>query len=1004
MNKSYIINLKYSVFLTLAALLFLPDFAFAKSLPVPDDARLNAIFTPDGVNIWAVGDMNLIRYSADGGRSWTIQPAPQSARLIPPSLYDVFFLDSQTGWAAGECCGNNGRDAFGVIYFTSNGGRNWTSLSPAVGPLRRIKFFNKNAGIAAGAASELCPSGVTQTQDGGKTWTPIALAADSQPESWLAADFRSINAYMLLGERGGFVRLDPYRTELKSHPLFQPRRFENIVSVGNTVFVLGRDGSVLSSDSGGGAWSEVETPLDAQGVEFSAAFGVYKLITAGSPGNAVFMYDVQNRRWNSASTPVKASLNDFCFIDSRRGWAVGALGTILQTDDGGENWKTVFSGARRPALLAICLDEASIPWEALASIAARRGAIIAIEVIGSRNDSDAARLAASRRLQNAALRCGITQVNIWNGFPLPDSGRRLDDTQTMNLWNSANDFKAGLVLQENLVKKIRQWQPEAVLVQGPHLLKSPDGTKLLAQAAEDALVLAAAPTAFSYQITRTRLPVWSTQYLLSVQSKITAGEIKLPVTLLAPNLFGSIGSAAADARKILGTEQMYKQSGVAEDTVVIKIRKGLPSNSNSNGGFIAGGVSSLLRLTPRDNQRANNYYGEIDSITLESQIQSATNLQAIVQNPTGAYLNNPGVLLGNASRLTEKMIPELAIPLLEDMSAQFRLTNRANLAAEVDLILYDSYSEFPASTDAAERLLRYFASDEIAVTERGQTPFVPHQSEFQFAQTRNRLGLIFAKNVYSRKPGLYQSGEFRRVLACMERKSGAPEAETFYAQAIGAKAVRYDSQTLLNAQTETWINHQNGFAPLPVIACKRTNSPPRLDGVLSEEFWSAAAPVYLQGDKSVYPAGTEFRFACDNQFLYVSVRAAKQTDIIYQKNQQPRVYDADLSLSDRIEMVLDFDRDMLSAFSLSADSAGRPNDSCCGNRDWNPRWFIASSEDSQTWILEMAIPWNELRLTPPIHNEYINVKLYRIAPGKDAQSIPPVQGKDNFDWALIRLE
>jgi photosystem II stability/assembly factor-like uncharacterized protein len=54
------------------------------------------------------------------------------------------------------------------------------------------------------------------------------------------------------------------------------------------------------------------------------------------------------RTWQLQSSGVTADLNDVKFVDAQEGWAVGAEGTIIYTNDGGLNWTTERSGTEHP--------------------------------------------------------------------------------------------------------------------------------------------------------------------------------------------------------------------------------------------------------------------------------------------------------------------------------------------------------------------------------------------------------------------------------------------------------------------------------------------------------------------------------------------------------------------------------------------------------------------------------------------------------------------------------
>jgi photosystem II stability/assembly factor-like uncharacterized protein len=54
------------------------------------------------------------------------------------------------------------------------------------------------------------------------------------------------------------------------------------------------------------------------------------------------------RTWRRQQSDTDADLADVKFLDAREGWAVGANGTIIHTTDGGATWSNVASGTSHP--------------------------------------------------------------------------------------------------------------------------------------------------------------------------------------------------------------------------------------------------------------------------------------------------------------------------------------------------------------------------------------------------------------------------------------------------------------------------------------------------------------------------------------------------------------------------------------------------------------------------------------------------------------------------------
>ena len=130
----------------------------------------------DAQNGWAVGDRATTLQTSDGGKTWKLNKIAKSEEELnseeallsdDPVLYDVQFLDNDTGWIVGE---------FGHIYGTTDGGRSWKArqsslLGDGVFNLLDlptffgVNFVDRNNGIAAGLEGR-----VARTRDAGQTW------------------------------------------------------------------------------------------------------------------------------------------------------------------------------------------------------------------------------------------------------------------------------------------------------------------------------------------------------------------------------------------------------------------------------------------------------------------------------------------------------------------------------------------------------------------------------------------------------------------------------------------------------------------------------------------------------------------------------------------------------------------------------------------------------------------------------------------------------------------
>jgi hypothetical protein len=105
-----------------------------------------------------------------------------------------------------------------------------------------------------------------------------------------------------------------------------------------------------------------------------------------------------------------------------------------------------------------------------------------------------------------------------------------------------------------------------------------------------------------------------------------------------------------------------------------------------------------------------------------------------------------------------------------------------------------------------------------------------------------------------------------------------------------------------------------------------------------------------------------------------------------EQSADPRPRDADLSQHDRLELLVDLDRDYATYYHLAVDDRGWTADSCWGDNTWNPQWFVATACDERAWTIEAAIPLTELTGTPPSPGVTWAINVQRTVPGVGFQA------------------
>jgi photosystem II stability/assembly factor-like uncharacterized protein len=222
-----------------------------------------------GPRIVAVGERGHILQSADAGRTWTQSPVPASVNLTA-----VYFADAQHGWAVGHV---------ETILRTQDGGDSWelVHFEPAnPQPLLDVAFADATRGVAVGAYGV-----IYVTSDGGKVWSQVPFepaplpgaatveesAADMEADVDLGFEFH-LNAItrgppgrMYLGaEAGRLFRSDDDGASWRELPSPYDGSFHGVLALdGDVVLAFGLRGNLFRSEDGGTNWSAIPTGTTA---------------------------------------------------------------------------------------------------------------------------------------------------------------------------------------------------------------------------------------------------------------------------------------------------------------------------------------------------------------------------------------------------------------------------------------------------------------------------------------------------------------------------------------------------------------------------------------------------------------------------------------------------------------------------------------------------------------------------------------------------------------------
>ena len=999
-----------------------------------DDAALTDVFFVDAETGWAVGDRGAIWHTGDAGRSWHLQQSDTTARLE-----SVHFIDRQTGWAVGGTVQPYSQRSSGVVLRTLNGGRRWTKLRVAELPqLKSVKFSTSARGWAVGAPSAMYGGGVFRTGDGGRTWSPINAAS----EHWLCADFRDENSGAIAGAGGKSSVVMKQGAVRSRMPGLGLRSIRDLKLQGETSgWLVGDGGLVMKTADAGLTWQlppQAIPPAARHEIEFKAvAMWGDNIWAVGSPGALVLHSPDGGRNWRLQPTGQSLPLYAIQFTDDRRGWAVGAMGTILATNDGGKTWQRQRSGGTRAAVLIIVADERDIPLELIARLGADAGYLCVTHVVGREDPTKSSPLAASQQDRTTAAVTasgGTNSMHSWR-YPLPHQQLAFSEEQIIKRWNRAHDGRALPLVQAELVRTIRTWRPDVVITVGESKSQRQSGQNgLVGRLVQAAAKGAGDTTIHPEQLTHGGLAHWQVKKVFTICEADVAGDVSISGSSLALRLQQSLSEYCADAHAML-------QPSPAERTLYeFRLANHRVAQEVARRDFFSGIV-----LHPGGEARRR--LGEVPPGNVDALRRAAQKRRNVAQliAQTESVAIGDDAWLGQVNELTRGLSDSAAARLIYQLASRYAETGRADLAVEAFQILAERYRTEPISEQAFTWLIRHYTSSEAAWRRRdrahpdvqraklelplrrnerspssGATPVVFDQPEDSThdGEIRNSGGSVQsprrAANQLGRAISLYRilqqtspsaaaDPQLQLAIAAAYRTSGElKQAEAIYRQIAGAGAA-----TLWQAcaKAELWLGDPRSDAPKPLAHCVRTAEKPFLDGKLDDELWKAARPLkFASSGRGNSAAGTEVRLAVDAEYLYLAARCECLDAYNYESESGKRVRDADLSASDRIELFLDVNRDWNSAYRIAIDHRGQVSEACAGDGSWNPAMHIASAQDESAWTIEAAIPLIELGSQSPKARDVWAMGVQRVTPGVGMQTWPVKDGFEPHAMGLLLFE
>jgi len=999
-----------------------PPVAFA-------DAGIHAIQFIDQAEGWAVGDDGVIWHSMDGGKHWERQKPGTRA-----SLRGVHFQTPYTGWVVGRNELANGGGSVGVMLRTTDGGLTWQEMGTNVLPgLHAVRFFDEKSGFVCGDGSRAFPSGVFSTSDGGRTWKPVpgVKLTSCRAMEFLPGTRNGVVAGAW--SRLGTISRDGIYKESDFDPL--SGRTLHTVSISSTqqkgyptTFAAGDGAAVLASTDGGQSWGFVNLGLAPEvlaACDFrcSAAFGPHVWV-AGKPGGFVLHSADGGKNWEIQKTGLALPVNGLFFLTHEIGWMVGELGCILGTTDGGKTWKVQRAGGQRAAVLCLHASARSAPLDVVALLGHGDGYLCAAEGLMSADPStsDPARANDAARLRQAMRLAGGVSGDVGWAFPIAAHAAGLPPRDLMASWDQKHGGRAAEQLLRQAVLAIRTWQPDVMIAD------SVSGTGTAADAlalhvANEAFKQAADPQCFPEQITTLGLKPWTAKKLYAPSRQEKGTPVLMDQSLYQTALADSPKDFAEPATRIL-----------ADDAAVVDRRAYALVAHRLDGAEKHPTLMEGIILAPGGSARRKETGRAIDPTMMEDKknaVEARRRLEAMltIGDPEVAGADK---IVGRLGIELNKMPDDIAARTAHAVATRLAHNGQWAEAREVFGLLSSRYPGHPLAIEGFRWLTRYHASSEARRRTEIQQKLLIKTVSFDALPGSGRVIATAGTSAQAARPTI-QEDQYRfyspeaivqwhqtcldlepKLIAFGPVHSRDPSAWLCFLAARRQIGRHNDAITFIRdyfkntpgaAQmvpgtdpwrdclaAELWLTDRNliPVQPKPMSICCRTEVRPLLDGKLDDEAWRDVQPMSLSAASSATEKPedakafgdayrTQTRFVYDEHFLYIAV-SCRHPNGMKAEPVGKRTRDADLAGHDRVDILIDLDRDYQTYYRFQVDHRGCLAEDCWGDKNWNPKYFAAFLSTDEGWTAEMAIPLQELTGDRPSHGKTWAVNAIRVTP------------------------
>lgn len=903
--------------ITFVFLFFMPVSILRAEAIDPTDATLYGIDFIDAQEGWAVGEQGTVWHTIDGGKTWDRQNVPTTATLTTVRMdapwSGMIGARESLPFALGST---------GQIYRTRNGGVAWSPTvdKPLFGGVQYLWVGEQGKGFAIGESSEVHPSGVTVTSDGGATWIPLRGPIDLGWTASLALG----DDHLLCASPNGHVMLFHDLELSRDLDLQMPEgcAIRSFVKGGGRIWAVGDRCQVYSSGDSGMSWRRVELPIPKEVGEVLdlssiAAHGTH-IWMAGRPGSVVLHSGNMGQTWDVQKTGTPMPLFGMEFINDSCGWAVGAMGTIIGTKDGGQTWTIQRQGDHVASVLWITAHPENAPLDAVARLGGKEGyRNVALSLCPPSADlMHPGSSSIDARFSESVRSAGGTHAETSRSFARSRPVMKPWLTKKGGSLNTS-DARSTEQIERELVLAIRLWQPTVVILDPSAPNENEwNPTPLLTEVMQSAFDKAADSKAYSDQLSVLALGTSSAQKLLAVTPTGTNADSTLIV-------------AKRGQKSDIGTLALAAVSQSKMHTAPRPVRE----------------MISLQTLRSKNKDHSSLFAG-IDFIAPDSPGRRAATLvppderdreELLLTVDVNEFPSNPQ----EQRKILDDLLQKGGDPLpagwaLYELSQQLIAGNRPVDAKRMLDYLIVRFPHHPYATPAYRWLITQQASDEVhcidgkAVSRDAET----RQRELRLALAYGRK-LQEDRHILARDPGM------SILLASAARRLGQDDLARNFLSYAEESSLRWNPVAVLESER---LGEESNAVPHSGI-CRLATARPTINGKLNDPCWADKTCLTLQsGDKVNDPSFmTEVKLRYDDMYLFIGAECQALAPVP----------------GDRLVVSLDIDRDYATFIEYSEDGV------CCvtpsGSRDMIKEGVVVQrAATDKGWCLELAIPLSSI--------------------------------------------